>query len=634
MCSHGWNATDNRKTDEPSKSQTQPHDLTTQASEPAGLLGLDRKKMEEERLARLAARKRQASGGPNDLLQPDGPVKKQRLESHALEKPSAVSPQVARPRKPATNDFILSPKAGPKMEFPNGAVRLTHSASQSRTEGSKDIKFEEVVLKDHLKMAILSSYQWDLDWIFSKINRLSTKLVMALAAKTPEEKRMHESDANQYGIKCCFPPMEGETGAMHSKLMLLVFSDFMRIVITSANLVPYDWGETGVLENVVWLIDLPRLPDTAPEQTVDSLTFFGKELCFFLQKSEMPDFVLRGVLKFDFATTAPFAFIHSVGGAHLGPGLQKTGFNCLARAVRTLNLRPPGNGSAVPKLHYATASLGALNDFLLGALLAATKGISTANSTRDSGKGGSGKAGAAANARLAQASKDREHVRVYFPSAKTVSSSRGGEGAAGTITARKEWYEKPTFPRDVMRDSVCMRRGMLSHAKIILCHSKDGETAWAYVGSHNLSEAAWGKVVKDRPTGQMKLVLRNWECGVLIPVPIEKLASTDLPTPKTDATSDIASKSNGHHSEMDSASLDVELGISDDKDDKSGNNKSRGSLSSSSEDSSTPLTEDGSRLRRLFSPVLNIPFTIPGARYSIGDRPWFFGSFGNGTKSS
>ena len=39
-------------------------------------------------------------------------------------------------------------------------------------------------------------------------------------------------------------------GCMHSKLQLLKYKDHLRIVVPSANLVPYDWGETGVMENV------------------------------------------------------------------------------------------------------------------------------------------------------------------------------------------------------------------------------------------------------------------------------------------------------------------------------------------------------------------------------------------------
>lgn len=45
--------------------------------------------------------------------------------------------------------------------------------------------------------------------------------------------------------------MDGQVNCMHSKLMLLFHPNYLRIVIPSANLVPYDWGEAGgVMENV------------------------------------------------------------------------------------------------------------------------------------------------------------------------------------------------------------------------------------------------------------------------------------------------------------------------------------------------------------------------------------------------
>jgi Tyrosyl-DNA phosphodiesterase. len=50
-------------------------------------------------------------------------------------------------------------------------------------------------------------------------------------------------------IRFCFPPM-GPMGSMHSKLMLLKFEKFLRIVVPTGNFMSYDWGETGTMENV------------------------------------------------------------------------------------------------------------------------------------------------------------------------------------------------------------------------------------------------------------------------------------------------------------------------------------------------------------------------------------------------
>jgi hypothetical protein len=38
-------------------------------------------------------------------------------------------------------------------------------------------------------------------------------------------------------------------GSMHSKLQLLKYSNYLRIAVPTGNLLAYDWGETGVMEN-------------------------------------------------------------------------------------------------------------------------------------------------------------------------------------------------------------------------------------------------------------------------------------------------------------------------------------------------------------------------------------------------
>ena len=49
------------------------------------------------------------------------------------------------------------------------------------------------------------------------------------------------------------------------------------------------------------------------------------------------------------------------------------------------------------------------------------------------------------------------------------------------------------------------------------------DVAWVYVGSANLSESAWGKLSFDKKAKAWKINCRNWECGVLLPVPEERL---------------------------------------------------------------------------------------------------------------
>ncbi len=52
-------------------------------------------------------------------------------------------------------------------------------------------------------------------------------------------------------LRLCFPSMAGNVNCMHSKLQLLFHPTYLRVVVPSANLTSYDWGEMGgVMENV------------------------------------------------------------------------------------------------------------------------------------------------------------------------------------------------------------------------------------------------------------------------------------------------------------------------------------------------------------------------------------------------
>lgn len=142
---------------------------------------------------------------------------------------------------------------------------------------------------------------------------------------------------------------------------------------------------------------------------------------------------------------------------------------------------------------------------------------------------------------------DRFHV--YFPSDATVRATHNNPSlTAGTICFQSSFWERATFPHHVLRDCEG-ERGVLMHNKVrdftqensrldqevtnlnqliyvtpstpIQLQNKTKCKGWAYVGSANLSESAWGRLVKDRETKQPRLNCRNWECGVIVPVTSE-----------------------------------------------------------------------------------------------------------------
>ncbi len=95
---------------------------------------------------------------------------------------------------------------------------------------------------------------------------------------------------------------------MHSKLQLLAHPTHLRIVIPSANLTSYDWGETGIMENVCFLIDLPRLP--TGQKAI--LTEFASELIYFTGAMGLDKAIIDSLLNFDFSHTSHLALVHSM----------------------------------------------------------------------------------------------------------------------------------------------------------------------------------------------------------------------------------------------------------------------------------------------------------------------------------
>lgn len=158
---------------------------------------LDRKKMEEERLARL---KRKASVSPprlrRDKQRAPCPVSppRPRREKEPRQCPESGPPVSSstkdlqentidqRPAtvRPASEAAVHLPSTSSGLQFPHGVVRKTWAFGYPRED---DIKIEEVLQKNDLSTAVLSAFQWDVEWLMSKIDLNKTKMIFVMQAK-------------------------------------------------------------------------------------------------------------------------------------------------------------------------------------------------------------------------------------------------------------------------------------------------------------------------------------------------------------------------------------------------------------------------------------------------------------------
>ena len=344
----------------------------------------------------------------------------------------------------------------------------------------------------------------------------------------------------------------------------------------------YDWGEMpGVgMENMLFVLDLPLLSnsDRSSSSSSEQEHPFHVSLMRFLTAQDVPRDVLRRLATFDFAATKRnnISFVHSIAGSHVAESWRETGIAGLGLAVSSTGLSP-ARGEAVD-VDFITSSVGSLDESFMRAVYLAclgddgamelslrmqksakekkmmvkTKKIASFFTRRDGTDSHSDSDSESSPTGLrissSQAEAWRANFRFFFHSRQAVAESIGGPDSAGTICFQRRWWaDKAKFPRASMRECVSVRKGVLMHSKVLFVRYKqqgngkwrqeleekaergkdrrDREereyAGWVYVGSANLSESAWGRLVVDRGRKNgVKLTCRNWECGVVVPVPV------------------------------------------------------------------------------------------------------------------
>lgn len=134
------------------------------------MLGLNRKAMEEERLLRkrkasISPPPRKARRSATAELAARGPNAQKQVPDAITHERQAGKPMVSNtPNKPS----LLRP------QYPQGTVKKTWA--HGHTRDNSDIKLEEVLQPDSLTLAVLSSFQWEVDWLLQKLNTERTQV--------------------------------------------------------------------------------------------------------------------------------------------------------------------------------------------------------------------------------------------------------------------------------------------------------------------------------------------------------------------------------------------------------------------------------------------------------------------------
>ncbi|KAJ2705688.1 hypothetical protein H4R19_005092, partial [Coemansia spiralis] len=352
------------------------------------------------------------------------------------------------------------------------------------------LSLAEILDAERLGTALLTTFRVDGDWLLSHIPRTTALTVIADRHKSLDA-------AAASGRLALIRPEMAVPGVqiMHTKLMVLFYAAHMRLVVTTANLLEDEWT---MVQNMLFVQDF-----TLDPSTVFAANEFSHSLAFALHDLSVPHDIVGRLNNVDFSAAAARIVTTVPTG---GPGAQRNmdsyGMLRLADVLRDSQRGCCADSSAFEpdaRLLCAGSSLGKLDAMWLRDLYLCAHGVDPQPLPLWQ--------------RQKMAPDDLVDVAVGFHTQAQADGCRFGPACGRHIMARREVYEAPAFPRGSLfriEPRVC---GALVHAKAIVARTGAAQrTGWLYIGSHNCTPAAWGRLCYEGEP-----YFNNYELGVVLP---------------------------------------------------------------------------------------------------------------------
>lgn len=377
-------------------------------------------------------------------------------------------------------------------KFNSGTVRMIQSHN-AELDPDK-LSFDDIVITSGLQSCFLSAYVADMDFLFEKLSVvprvvLSLDKSQGIAGNFPKWK----------SLQVVLPefPRFPSYGVMHSKIMLLFYDQWLRLVISSANLMDYDYE---LVQNIVFVQDFPKsrtgpLPATSYAQA-SPVGPFRKELDHILRLLKLPtDFYIDN---YNFSTVEVKLVYSTPGITSIGPAT--TGLTMLSRQIH--HSLPGGDDSAF--VEALGSSLGVLDNGWLSDFWTCCQGRLPA---------------------VISPERDRlNNFRIIFP---TSEYAMNDPGVFRTIFCQsKNWQKYPKKMFYHCKSSFGTNQPL--HAKMLVAFDERCQPIWFYIGSSNFTPSAWGKFVKEK----RQIMIANYELGVLFTADLaQKLCPASFPFP-------------------------------------------------------------------------------------------------------
>mmetsp|Transcript_6064 Transcript_6064/g.13427 ORF Transcript_6064/g.13427 Transcript_6064/m.13427 type:complete len:596 (-) Transcript_6064:25-1812(-) len=361
-----------------------------------------------------------------------------------------------------------------------------------------------------LKEVLLVNFMIDLGWLLDECPSLQS---------VPELTVLHGDDAHgcaravalrkSRGLETRLhsPPLPLQWGTHHSKMAVLFFDSCVRVCVRTCNDLYTDFH---CKSQALYLQDFPTSASAPRGDDAFGLDF-RQHLKAYLSKCG--GFAHSKLDGYDFST-ATVALVGSVPGYHTGRESERWGHMRLRRLLEA-HAEVPAAGSTCDELVCQFSSLGSLTPQWFKDFRA-----SLGSSKPRRGAGG-----------IAQMKGPDLPTSLVVPTMEQVRDCGEGWVAGASVPIRKsnlkEWltphWRKWGTPQmqelsEQGRRAAHAMPHVKSYCRWLRVNGSSSSSAapplllWLFVGSHNLSKAAWGELQK----GGQQLCIRSYELGVLV----------------------------------------------------------------------------------------------------------------------
>ncbi|XP_006192906.1 tyrosyl-DNA phosphodiesterase 1 [Camelus ferus] len=339
------------------------------------------------------------------------------------------------------------------------------------------------------------NYCFDVDWLVKQYPpEFRRKPILLVHGDKREAKAHLHAQAKPYeNVSLCQAKLDIAFGTHHTKMMLLLYEEGLRVVIHTSNLIHADWHQKT---QGIWLSPLyPRIVHGA-HRSGESTTHFKADLISYLtayNAAPLKEWI-DTIQEHDLSETNVY-LIGSTPGRFQGNEKDNWGHFRLRKLLKEhASSRPEAEPWPILGQFSSIGSMGAdeskwlCSEFKESLVTLGMEGKTPGSAVP---------------------------LHLIYPSVENVRTSLEGYPAGGSLPYSIQTAEKQNWLHSYFHKwsaDTSGRSNAMPHIKTYMRPSPDfSQIAWFLVTSANLSKAAWGALEKNGA----QLMIRSYELGVL-----------------------------------------------------------------------------------------------------------------------